>query len=248
MLGLPCNRTSPLEPMQKFPNTWYHGSPYCCLSSFSEFAGNIIFLTDSKHIAMQYTKKLLDTGLGSSKKPSKINLEEKPVLYTVSLSFGEDRVFNINNPEHKALFATYNKFILHQDPEETKHDLESAQKAKGSSFYGYFPNFGKARLLLDFVKNKGFKACLISEGSQGVSLIVSDPANNVKLVKTELIGAKLASTISGLRRLAAACPLCGNTQAENLKFHTKCPNLSCKNYDVEFSLRVKTLNEAFDPA
>ncbi len=59
---------------------------------------------------------------------------------------------------------------------------------------------------------------------------------------------KLSTIIQGLRKLASACPLCGNTQAENNRFHTKCPNLSCKNYDVEFSLNVKTLNEAFDPA
>lgn len=235
--------------MGKFPNVWYHGSPYCCISSFSEFEGNTIFLTDSKYVAKQYTKKLLDTGIGSSRKPPKSGIEEKAVLYTVRLSFGEDKVFNINNPDHKTLFATYNKFILHQDPEETSHDLEAAQQAKGSSFYGHFPNFGKARLLLDFVKNKGFKACLISEGSQGVSLIVSDPANNVKLVNTEIIkSSRIASVVYGLRKLASACPLCGNTQAENNKFHTKCPNLSCKNYDVEISLKVKTLNEAFDPA
>jgi hypothetical protein len=50
---------------------------------------------------------------------------------------------------------------------------------------------------------------------------------------------------SKLLKLADVCPLCGDERAENNKYHTKCPNLSCENYDVEFSLKVKTMDDAF---
>lgn len=46
--------------------------------------------------------------------------------------------------------------------------------------------------------------------------------------------------IAGLRKLADACPLCGNSQALNNKFTTKCPNINCENYDLELSLDLKS--------
>ena len=53
---------------------------------------------------------------------------------------------------------------------------------------------------------------------------------------------KLASK---LLRLADVCPLCGNDQAENLQYHTKCPNMACSNYDVEYGFKTRALDQAF---
>jgi hypothetical protein len=50
---------------------------------------------------------------------------------------------------------------------------------------------------------------------------------------------------SKLLHLSGFCPLCGNDQAENNEFHTKCHNMSCSNYDVEYGLKTKALSEAF---
>lgn len=53
---------------------------------------------------------------------------------------------------------------------------------------------------------------------------------------------RYSKVIANLRKLAEACPLCGELQAENGKFTTKCPNIDCENFSLEKSLALDNMD------
>lgn len=165
-----------------WPKTWYHGSPYCCMESASDFDGNIMFVTDSKLVASEYTRS--NPGLAAGRKPGSAH-RLKPTIYTVSLLFDQNAVFDMRKPEHKELYIELKNETKRSDPDDawTSSNIVAVHPARGSSFAGVFPSFGIVIPLLRMLEEHGFVAAIVAEGGpQGASLGVSHPQHNIEIV------------------------------------------------------------------
>lgn len=161
------------------PAVWYHGSPWCCMQSIADYQGDIMFITDSKFVAEEYTKPLLGTG-------KRLNNETNngPVVYTLRLTFNPEQIFDTRRSDHVKLFQKLMKQSFIDDPEDffRNSDIIRVPAARGSVISGYFPSFGIARSLLRTLVSHGFKAAFIGEGSQGASLAVLAPQQNLEII------------------------------------------------------------------
>jgi hypothetical protein len=54
-----------------------------------------------------------------------------------------------------------------------------------------------------------------------------------------ILVANTRTIAANLRKLADACPLCGNTSAENRTTYTRCPDSSCSNYSIERAFEIQ---------
>lgn len=165
------------------PSVWYHGSPFCYMKSMSDFRGPIMFLTDSKRAAKECIRVLPAAG----KKPDG-DVEDKSTIYRVKLLFGKDQIFDTRNDEHLQLFFKHAKQSQIDDPEMgfRKSDISRVHPGPGSRISGgEFPTYGIVRNLIPRLSKEGFVACYNTEGTQGTSLAVWEPQQNLELVGLE---------------------------------------------------------------
>jgi hypothetical protein len=159
--------------------TWYHGSPYEAMGSAADFKGPYIFLTDSEQVAGEYKEPLPAAG----KRPE--GVKDGPSRYEVELLFDASSIFDTRIPEHMTVFREMVKQALLEDREEpmlTMGDLTRVHATVGSNLGGTFPSYGCVRYLSGRLRDLGYKAAYIAEGSQGASLMVMDPQTNVNFV------------------------------------------------------------------
>jgi hypothetical protein len=135
-----------------------------------------MFLTDSRQVAIEYTRPLM----GSGTKPRDAN--ESKGLYSIRLLFNETQIFDLRIQEHKDLFLSY---VHKSEGEIRKSDVMSVHSAHGSNLRGVFPSFGVVRELSQFLLEDGFQAMIVAEGSQGASLAVFNPQENLEIIKVE---------------------------------------------------------------
>jgi hypothetical protein len=141
------------------------------MTSIGDYADNVMFVTDSREVAKEYAMRKM---VGAQN----FNATKSPSLYELNLLFGDDQMFDYRKSEHKALFEKLAK----ETGEWNKSDVMSVHPAHGSKFCGTFPSFGVARSLLQTITSYGFVACLVAEGTHGVSLAVSDPRQNIEII------------------------------------------------------------------
>lgn len=161
-------------------STWYHGSPYA-FDSMSQFEQPLMFVTDSKHVASEYTKELI----GSGNRPANgSKQEQEPSLYEVGLLFGDDRILDTRKPDHKELFAALAKESRRRFDDDgfSRKDMMHVPAAPGSRIAGEFPSFGLAITLLELLRDHAMVAAFVGEGSQGASLAIRDPQRNVEIL------------------------------------------------------------------
>lgn len=160
----------------------FHGSPYSSgiIENFSDFelSGGVLFLSPCKHIAQEYTKPLLSAG----KKPKK-QVQDTPVVYTVQINIEDDQIFDTRNPAHLQIYKQLRKQIRDEDPEAALDSLMQTPYIPNCSIQvaGLLPSFGAVHVLKRYLKDMGFRAAWISEGSQGASLALFNPNDAVVL-------------------------------------------------------------------
>lgn len=164
------------------PNVWWHGSPYS-FSSMHDFEQPIVFLTDSRRVAEEYTRELVGSG---HRRPGAAR-EARPTLYRMRLLLPTDDVFDTCRPEHQELFVELARESRQRFGEDgfSKNDVMDVPAAHGSSIRGRFPSFGITMTLLDVLGDRGMFAAIVGEGTQGASLAVSVPRRNVELLSSE---------------------------------------------------------------
>jgi len=150
-------------------NPYYHGSPYKGLD-LSQFEGRLLFLTPSLGVAEEYTKVLFASG----RRPKNARVEDRKTVYTIDFDIDPSEIFDTRNPEHKELYGEIRaelKQVL--DPDDwPSRELSATPLMPDSSepIFGFFPDFGSGLNIVPTLKELGFRAILVSEGSQGVSL------------------------------------------------------------------------------
>lgn len=155
---------------------FYHGSPYYSgiVENFSSFEllGNILFLTPCRAVADEYTRQLLAAG----RKPKR-PVENKRVVYTVKIEMADQQIFDTRNPDHAQAYDQIMTNLMAQDEDERYRDLSHTPSLRGCNLEtgGLLPSFGAVRALQRPLIQMGFRACWISEGSQGASLAVFHP-------------------------------------------------------------------------
>ena len=170
--------------MNSFPSVWYHGSPYGGMSSIADYDGNLMFLTDSRHVASEYTKPLV----GSADKPPQSGNQK--TLYQIGLLFDEKQIFDLRVPRCRDLFLSYAR---QSEGEIRKNDVMSVHAAHGSVLRGVFPSYGVIRMLEHFLLRDNFVAAIAAEGTQGASLAVFNPQRNLKIIAVYTLSEALMS-------------------------------------------------------
>ena len=150
----------------------YHGSPYGGLENLSKFEGRreMLFLTPSPSVAEHYTSILLSSG----QRPKKMAVKDQKTIYTFNIDLPEEVVFDTRKPEHRKLYYQIRNELKEElEPEDwPSKDLMFTPDLPDSdvSTYGQFPDFGSGLNIRSKLKELGFRAMWVSEGSQGASL------------------------------------------------------------------------------
>lgn len=160
------------------PTRWFHGSPYCCVATMSEYRGKVMFMSDSREVALQYLAKLV--GSGEFEGPV------EPTLYELKLRVAPQKIFDLRNPDHAALWPDIAKRSrqLYGEDGFSKKDVIRVPRSSGSQIEGELPAFGLVLTLLSLLEPLHFVGALFGEGSQGGSLAVLDPQQHVRIVQT----------------------------------------------------------------
>lgn len=156
---------------------FYHGSPYSSgqIEDFSSFdlVGNILFLTPCRHIAEEYRTPLM----GAGRRPTKVNVENTPVVYTVRINIPDDQIFDTRKPAHAQIYEDMMEQLLAEDEDERYRDLVHTPWLPGCTVNtaGLLPSWGTVRVIRPLLLQRGFRATWINEGSQGASLALFHP-------------------------------------------------------------------------
>ena len=161
-----------------FPTRWFHGSPYRSFATIDEYRGKVMFMSDSREVALQYLAKLV--GSGEFEGPV------DPTLYELKLRVTPQKIFDLRNPDHAALWADIAKRSRQMYGEDgfSKKDVIRVPRSSGSQIEGEFPSFGLVLVLLSLLEPLHFVGALFGEGSQGASLAVANPQKHVRIVQT----------------------------------------------------------------
>lgn len=163
--------------MTDLPSRWFHGSPYCCFDTIGEYRGSVLFMSDSRDVALEYLRKLV--GSGEFEGPI------QPTLYELELRASPRKIFDLRNPEHASLWPDLAKLSREVYGEDgfSKKDVIRVPRRWGSSIDGELPSFGLVLTLLPLLEKLHFVGALFGEGSQGGSLAIVNPQKHVCIVQ-----------------------------------------------------------------
>lgn len=149
----------------------YHGSP---TRGIEQLRGEHAFLTPSEKVAREYAKnELMGAQRGATKR--------EPTVYEIEADLGE--TLDLRKSEHRNIYNEFRREYnaQHDDPD---YHLPSIKNQPG------LLGFGSSGEILREARKRGFSSLLVEEGSQGVSVLVADPARRTRIKKHSVVDAK----------------------------------------------------------
>ncbi len=180
------------------PYRMWHGTPYGPIRSFSEFAVPRAYFTPSPAVAKDYTH---GPGIASGRRPAGVT-GSTPSIYEVEVDLEPDEVFDTRRPEHQALYEEIRQEIKRRFPNDRDEWIDRDLIRTPSDvpgWSGHYPGYGTGLALIPYLKDRGFAGLLLSEGSQGASLLVFDrPGERAKIIRDVDVGSVNGRSVSGV--------------------------------------------------
>ena len=169
------------------PYRLWHGTPYGGFDSFADYKLDWAFFAPDEAGALQYAKPdgMLDSGLTSQRRPAGVT-SSSPTIYEVDVDVEPERVFDTRRADHRTLYDEIRRETRSLYPDNSDEWLEKdlvRTVGPDRRWWGDYPGYGTAMMLIPYLKRRGFQASLASEGGSGVSFLLFDgPRDRVRVL------------------------------------------------------------------